>query len=113
RPHANSLDATGPHDVYAIRYVGGRDDLGIKPGTVLHYGETGRGYRTRGVEWARFFREEYGFLVESVRLTTVEGKRAAREQETRRIQIFERLFGHKPGFFTPDGQFVQTQKSCH
>jgi RHS repeat-associated protein len=105
KPHGNSLDAYGPHDVYVIRDA--------KTGQVYHFGETGRGYETRGDEWAKIFKERYGLDVVVKKLKTVEGKEAAKVLETRYIKTYEKLFGHKPGFYDKNGQFVLTQKNYH
>ena len=103
--HGNRLTATGPHDVYAVRDA--------TSGRVLHFGETGRGFRTRGLEWARILRERYGLETRVEHLKAVQGKGAARTLESRYIRTYEKLFGHKPGYVDPSGTFVPIQKTYH
>jgi hypothetical protein len=88
--HGNRLAATGPHDVYAI--------LDAQTGSVLRFGETGRGYLTRLREWQNIFLEEHGIPVIARRVATVEGKAAARHFETRLIRRYERAYGQMPRY---------------
>lgn len=90
KPNGNSLLATGSHDVYAIREAGS--------GRVLHIGETGRGYLTRGAEWKRFF-DKLGIKTQSPTLIgTVEGKMEALGLQTRYLDAFKKAFGKWPEF---------------
>jgi hypothetical protein len=91
--HGNSLLATGPHDVYAMR--------DLASGRVLHIGETGRGAMTRGIEWQRSF-QRLGIDTEIVSLRTVEGKAAAKALETRYIQTYNRIYGQRPQYNLTD-----------
>ena len=87
--NGNSLDATGPHDVYAI--------LNRRTGEVLHIGETGRGVMTRFNEHQRdFFKMGIGIDVKPLR--TVEGKAAAKEIEKYYIKHYERALGNRPQY---------------
>ena len=115
-PHANSLEATGPHDVYVIRALGQQKlpgGGGVDANQVLHFGETGRGFQVRGDEWIRKLRDEYGIRAYVEKLGTYEGKAAARSAETRRIDIYEGLFGRKPGFQDGSGNWIPIQKTRH
>jgi hypothetical protein len=103
--HGNSLDATGPHDLYVIRQKG--------TDQILHFGETGRGYQIRGDEWSKHLKNEYGLETYVDLLKTVEGKRAAKVLETKYIKTYEKIFGHKPGFTDANGAFNQIQKTEH
>jgi hypothetical protein len=87
RIHGNSLSATGPHDVYVIRDA--------TTGRIYHFGETGRGFETRGAEWVRKLRNEHGLDTVVEHLRTVEGKAAAKALETRYIETYEKVFGMK------------------
>jgi hypothetical protein len=87
--HGNSLLASGPHDVYALREVGTR--------RILHFGETGRGYLTRFAEHQRFY-AKLGIDIEVQLLRTVEGKLAGRALEGRYIDAYSRVFGQRPPF---------------
>jgi len=103
--HGNSLSATGPHDVYAIR------DRTTQ--RVYHFGQTGRGAEVRGGEWIRKLRKEYGLDTFVVPLRTVEGKAAARALETRYINTYDKVFGFKPGYVDDAGSFIPIQKTSH
>ncbi len=105
-PHRNRLDADGPHDVYAVVDVNTRQ--------VYHFGETGRGWETRGREWQRKLAKEYGLETEVVPLRTgLPGKAAAKELETRYIETYEKAFGQKPFYVDENGQVVPIQKTRH
>ncbi|MCA8257285.1 DUF6531 domain-containing protein [Burkholderia sp. AU31624] len=85
--HGNSLAATGPHDLYAIREVGTK--------RVLHIGETGRGYMTRFGEHQAYF-AKLGIDVYPEWLRTVEGKAAAKSLETELILAHTKYFYFPP-----------------
>ena len=103
--HGNRLDTPGPHDVYVIR--------DRSSGRIYHFGETGRGFETRGTEWVRALKEDYGLNTVVEYLRTVDGKAAAKALETRYIKTYEKAFGIKPGFIDANGNFIQIQKSLH
>jgi hypothetical protein len=103
--HGNSLDADGLHDVYVIRQK--------VTDQVLHFGETGRGYLTRGEEWRKKLNNEFGLDTYVELLKTVDGKRAAKVLETKYIKTYEKIFGNKPGFTDASGVFNQIQKTEH
>jgi len=103
--HGNSLEALGPHDLYAIR--------DLETGQIYHFGETGRDIHVRGFEWQEKLFERYGLETEIESLGTFEGKSLAKAMETRYIRTYEKVFGHKPGFFDEHGNFVQTQLTYH
>jgi RHS repeat-associated protein len=103
--HGNSLEALGPHDVYAIR--------DLETGQIYHFGETGRGAQVRGEEWQTELFEKYGLETQIESLGIFEGKSLAKAVETRYIRTYEKVFGHKPGFFDEQGNFVQTQLTFH
>ena len=103
--HGNRLDSPGLHDVYVVRDA--------NTNRILHFGETGRGYKTRGNEWAKKLQEEYGLDVIVRRLRTVEGKGAAKALETRYIKTYEKMFGIRPGFVDENGIFHLIQKTHH
>jgi hypothetical protein len=103
--HGNSKDATGPHDLYVIREA--------DTNQILHFGETGRGFETRGKEWKRMIKNVYGLRTNVEYLTTVEGKTAARILETRYINTYEKLFGRKPGFIDAEGKYTKIQRTEH
>lgn len=105
RLHGNHLDSTGPHDVYVIRDA--------TTGRVYHFGETGRGFEVRGAEWRRQLEKKHGLQTVVEHLATVEGKRAAKQLETRYINTYEKVYGFKPGFVDNSGEFIQIQKSRH
>lgn len=105
RIHGNSLGATGPHDAYVIR------DATIS--RIYHFGETGRGFETRGAEWVRKLRKEHGLDPVVEHLRTVEGKSAGKKLETRYIESYEKVFGIKPGYVDDTGSFIQIQKGRH
>jgi RHS repeat-associated protein len=105
RIHGNSLEATGPHDVYVVRDA--------NTGQIYHFGETGRGYQVRGAEWQRLLAEDHGLDTVVEHLRTVEGKAAARALETRYIRTYDKLFGHRPGFAGAEELFIEIQKTRH
>lgn len=114
--HGNSLAATGPHDVYAVRARMDQQVNGggqVSAGQILHFGESGRGWQKRGGERARYFRQEYGIETFTDQLSTVEGKAAAKTSETKYIDTYEKVFGRKPGFEDASGNWVNTQKTRH
>jgi RHS repeat-associated protein len=103
--HGNKLSSPGPHDVYVMRDA--------QTGRIYHFGETGRGFETRGTEWARKLQKEYGLdaIVEPLR--TLEGKSAAKALESRYIKTYEKIFGFKPGYVDDVGNFIPIQKTRH
>jgi hypothetical protein len=103
--HGNSLEASGPHDVYVIRDA--------RTGRIYHFGETGRGFDVRGGYWIAKLKKEYKLDTVVEHLKTVEGKQAAKELESKYIQTYERIYGFKPGFEDANGNFVPIQKSAH
>lgn len=114
--HGNSLLAMGPHDVYAVRSAMDQTAKGggqVSAGQVLHFGETGRGWETRGNEWARYLRQKYGLESFAEPLRTVEGKAAGKTTETKYIDYYEKVFGKKPGFEDASGNWVKIQKTRH
>lgn len=105
-PHGNRLDAGGPHDVYAI--------VDATTGQVYHFGETGRGWKTRGAEWQRKLRNEYGLETEVVPLRTgMPGKAAAKQLETRYITTYQKAFGRRPFYINEAGEVITIQKTRH
>jgi RHS repeat-associated protein len=105
-PHRNRLDANGPHDVYAI--------VDAKTRQVYHFGETGRGWQTRGREWQRRLKQQYGLDTEVVALrTNVPGKAAAKEWETNYITTYEKAFGRRPFYIDEEGAVIPIQKTRH
>ena len=114
RVHPNSLAATGPHDVYVMQAVENQTGLAgggsVAEGQVLHYGETGRGYVTRGNEWRRLLFREYGIKAEVQFIRTLEGKAAARQAETALIKQFERAVGVRPGFRDASGNWSPSRR---
>ena len=114
--NGNSLEASGPHDIYVIRARADQTLPGggtVKAGQVLHFGETGRGAQVRGAEWIKKLRVEQGIKAYMEELRTVEGKAAARPIESRYISTYEKVFGKRPGFEDADGNWVEIQKSYH
>jgi len=105
KAHGNRLDAQGPHDVYVIRDA--------NTGQIYHFGETGRGFQKRGLEWVRKLRKEHGLDTIVEHLKTKEGKAAAKELETKYIKTYEKIFGFKPGYTNSTGEFIPVQKSVH
>ena len=105
-PHGNKLDSSGPHDVYAIRDK--------KTGQVYHFGETGRGWKTRGREWASKLKKEHGLQTEVTPLKkNLKGKKAAKNLETKYIKTYEKIHGEKPFFIDKDGNKITIQKTYH
>ena len=86
--HGNSLRATGNHTVYAI--------TDRSTGRVLRFGESGRS-QSRASELRRGFSRQ-GIDIDIRTIRTVEGKAAARSLETRYIQTYRRVYGHRPPF---------------
>jgi hypothetical protein len=103
--HGNDLRAAGPHDVYVIRDA--------TTGRIYHFGETGRGFETRGAEWVRMLREEYGLDTVVEHLKTVDGKASARALEVQYIDTYEKVFGFRPGYDDATGRFILIQKGRH
>ena len=103
--HGNSLAALGPHDVYVIRDA--------RTGRIYHFGETGRGWETRGAEWIHRLRVEYGLQTRVEFLRAVEGEAPARSLETRYIKTYEKVFGIRPGYVTEEDVYVPIQRGYH
>src|SRR5260370_38626884 len=103
--HGNSLESRGLHEIYVMRDV--------DTGQIYHFGETGRDIHARGAEWQAELWTRYGKMTEPWSLGSFEGTPAAKAMETRYIRLYERIFGHKPGFFDDNGNFIQTQKTEH
>ena len=87
--HGNSLDAKGPHDLYAVH--------GADTGELLRFGETGNFVR-REAEHIRNFKKDFGIDVVVTPLRRVEGKAAVKALETRYIKTYEKVFGRRPLF---------------
>lgn len=87
--HGNSFAAAGPHDVYVLRNAA--------TGELLHFGETGKGYLTRFAAHQREY-AKLGIDIDVDRLSTVEGKAAARAIESRYISTYIRVFDQRPRF---------------
>ena len=64
----------------------------------LHIGETGRGENTRFAEHVRDFEDKYDNDIALRHITTVDGKAAAKNIETRLIKTHEKIFGERPPF---------------
>jgi len=102
--NGNSLSATGPHDVYVMRDV--------DTGQIYHFGETGRGWEIRGNEWVRQLKKEYGLDTEPFPVRTgLNGKKSAKELQTRLIKTYEKIFGKRPFFVDNDGNIILIQKT--
>src|SRR5438552_11983749 len=72
---------------------------------VYHFGETGRGWQTRGAEWRRKLAKEYSLETEVVPLRSgLLGKAAAKQLETRYIDTYEKAFGQKPFYINENGE---------
>ncbi len=105
-PNGNRLDASGPHDVYAV--------VDRETRQVYHFGETGRGWETRGREWQRNLQKAYGLDTDVVALRTgLSGKAAAKQLETRYITTYEKAFGRRPFYINEQGEVITIQKTRH
>jgi len=106
KAHGNRLTSGGLHDVYVVREA--------RFGHILHFGETSRGWEVRGWEWQKYFADRYGLptVVEPL-WVDIAGKASAKLIETRYIRTYEKVFGHKPGFYDAKGNFIQTQLTEH
>ena len=81
---------------------------------MYHFGETGRGWKTRGREWVKKLRDEYGLDTQVVELRSgLPGKAAAKELETRYITTYEKAFGRRPFYINEKGEVITIQKTRH
>jgi hypothetical protein len=83
------LQAKGDHIVYVV--------TDANTGRVLRFGETGRGLAARGSEWRRFFGKR-GIEIDIQPIGNAKGKAAARDMESRYIDAFARIYGHRPEY---------------
>lgn len=103
--HGNDSRSPGWHALYAIR--------DSETDRVLHFGETGRDIHSRVAEWQEKIRVLYGRETYPEPLGAVKGKATAKALETKYIRTYEKIRGHKPGFYDDSGNFVQTQLNYH